>query len=807
MRYFKKAQRPADGQASAGSRRRNTVAGRRLIATSVSAALVATGMVGLVANASPNQSDAPMTPATNSTFHTVAGEAPGLAPEGSDELDAAVGATVAVTTDQKGNNSAFNLFLLNTQISGEGSGTISIPVSPTDVKDVEFESQAGEVELTTALEGLFEGERQVSVVTELKVNGESIDPDEGYDLTGDVEITYVFTNTSSETQDLTFQNAYGETTTVTKEVPVPWGGTFKAPFGEGWYINEAEGMSQTDTPRGTTVGATVLMFPIVPGVGSTEERFTIKARAEGASLPATITSAVAVDLTVFAGGVGLELVPGIESKVLGPLDAMIGGVGSEIISIGLLLGGFAGALDSLNQNSLNPLLQEIQALNVDPDALEANLTAIGSEFEAVGALLVADAGGQEALAVLFDQLAAALGVTLAELIVSLDQLLNKDLPPDLRQAADGLRELNSVLGALNKRELRQDIRTLKPTCEVVGDTSKHYGYKSELAGALPASRGYEALDDVLDGNTPLNPDNAPQWVKDARVVQEQLNKQSAGTLLPSLLFLLPGGPEVFTDPACTTVLAMAEDIVLPIAENWNAVEMALLATKLDALARVLGSDAVGGILGGLETALIGAGDLLSNPNCSADALKDAIESGDGIAGIFENCGIAQLVRLVAALDLAIGEGVVKLGTLMTELGEDSESIAAMIDGLGDASASLEETLNGLPGALGEVTASIVSAGSGIEEGGTSALSDVSTGANELQAMLEAMTLRQKAGDGFPYGGATGPEGMRNLATTQITVSRADPGTSMWWTSLGLAVVFLLLAIGLGAFLARRGKTN
>ena len=108
MRYFEKAKRSADGQAHAGSRTRDRAAGRRIVATSVSVALVATGMVGLVANAAPSQSEAPMQPATNSTFYTMAGDAPGLAPEGSDELDAAVGTTVAVTTDQKGNNSAFN---------------------------------------------------------------------------------------------------------------------------------------------------------------------------------------------------------------------------------------------------------------------------------------------------------------------------------------------------------------------------------------------------------------------------------------------------------------------------------------------------------------------------------------------------------------------------------------------------------------------------------------------------------------------------------------------------------------------------
>jgi hypothetical protein len=800
MKYFRNSKRPAGQQASSGTRRERRVVGRGVVATSVSVALVATGMVGLVANASPSQSDAAVSAPMNSTFTTMVGEAPGLAPVGSDELDAAVGTTVAVTTDQKGNESAFNLFLINTQISGEGSGTILIPVGETDEKVVDFESQAGEVELTTSLQGPFDGERQMTVTTELMVNGESVDPDEGYNLTGDVEITYVFTNTSGEMQDLTFQNAYGQTTTVQKEVPVPWGGTFNAPFGEGWFIAEADGMSQTDTPGGTTLGATVMNFPIMPGVGSTEERFTIKARAENASLPSTLTSGIPVDLSVFANGVALDLIPGIESKVLGPLDAMIGGVASEIISIGALLGGFAGALDSLNQNSLNPLLQEIQALNVDPDALEANLTAIGSEFSALGALLVADSAGQEDLALLFDALSVALGVTLADLLGNLDQLLNKQLPPDLRQAADGLRELNSVLGALNQSRLRQDIRTLKPTCEVVGNTSTAYGYASPIPG-VDASPGYGALDQAIDDATQPTKGNL-------KALQTQLDKQSEGTLMPSLLYMIPGGPEVFTDPACQTVLKLTEDVVLPIAENWNAVEMALLAAKLDILAEALGSPAVGGVLEGLEEALVGASKLMSNPDdCNAEALKNAVESGDGIAGIFESCGIAQLVRLVAALDLAVGEGVEKLGTLMTDLGEDSETIANTIDGISDASASLEESLNSLPGALGEVTAGIVSAGTDIETKGTSKLGEVSTGANELQAMLEAMTLRVKEGDGAPYGGATGPEGTRNLVAYQITVSRADAGTTMWWTSLGLAALFLILALGLGTFLARRGKAN
>ena len=44
-------------------------------------------------------------------------------------LDVVVGETVAITVDQNGNPTPFSLYMLNGQVSGNGSGTLELPVA------------------------------------------------------------------------------------------------------------------------------------------------------------------------------------------------------------------------------------------------------------------------------------------------------------------------------------------------------------------------------------------------------------------------------------------------------------------------------------------------------------------------------------------------------------------------------------------------------------------------------------------------------------------------------------------------------
>jgi hypothetical protein len=795
-----------------GKKSKFRVAGQVTAAT-VSLALVVTGTSGIIANAAPSQSPRGVSGSWNAVVNQ-----PQQAPANTDQLDVAVGTTVAATTDQKGNVSPFNLFIVNGQVSGVGSGVVAVPVGPDKDSTFEFDNEAGQVQNITQFEGLFAGEIPVELSTEVTVNGEEIDPDEAYDLTGDVVIKYKFLNKTNRKQDITFTDLYGKTTTKKAKIPVPFGATFKVPFGDGWFINESKGMQQSSIPTGVELNATVMNFPIIPGsVGSTEEVLKVKARAEGARLPSTLASYVAVDLSTFANGLALNLIPGVESKALGPINSILDGAVGQVYAIANEIGGFAGALETLNTQALDPILNDISTVNIDPNALTANLESLATGITDLGGLMEANAEAQKRFSTLFIELAAALDVAGSEVIPMLGRAL-KALGPDATEAAKGLRILNKVLRKLNANKLTRDVNTLAPTCDVVGNTSKFYGYPPlDLKIALPfvpplilwpGNQGHNALDNVIEDNTPRL-GTPPEWVKELETLQGQLDSQSTGTLLPSLFFGVvpdrvknPELNELLTTPACQTVIGLAKDLVIPIAEAWKPVEIAELALALDFIAGVVESPGAAKFFNQISEGLEGAGKLLSNSACSPEDILNAINSGSGIAGIFQNCGIAQLLQFFAVADELVGVGMVDLGELVSKLEADVPAIDKTVQGISSASSSLQTTLDSLPTEVADAAGKIANVGTEVSDKGESALAKVSTGAEELDAMLVAMTERTLNGDGTPYGGATGPD-TRTLTAYQLTQTEAAATASKWWTSLGLAVIFLVVGLGIGTWQYRR----
>ena len=784
----------------------------QVTAATVSLALVAVGTSGIIANAAPSQS-----PHSASAAWNAVASPPQQAPANSDQLDVAVGTTVAATTNQKGEVGPFNLFIVNGQVSGVGSGEVSVPVGPDKDSTFEFDNEAGQVQNITQFEGLFSGDIPVELETEVTVDGESLDPDQAYDITGDVVIKYKFLNKTNRKQDITFTDVNGVTTTKEKEVPVPFGATFKVPFGDGWFINEAKGMLQSSTPTGVTIDATVMNFPIIPGsVGSTEEVLTIKARAENARLPATLASYVAVDLSTFANGLALNLVPGVEDKALGPINNILDGAVGQIYSVANEIGGFAGALQTLTTQSLDPILSDVSAVQVDPNALEANLEGLATGVTDLGGLMEANAEAQERLALLFVELAQVLDAAGSEVIPRLGRAL-RALGPDATEAAEGLRTLNKVLRKLNADRLTRDVNTIAPICEVVGNTSQFYGYpplELKLPFPLPAVKlwegnvGYNSLATVIKDNTPTF-GSKPAWVRDLGTLQTQLDAQSTGTLLPSLFFgvipsLTPNSPlnDVLQAPACKTVSTITEDVVIPIAKLWKPLKMAELALALDVLADVVESPGAEELFNRISRGLEGAGRLLSNTNCSPEAILNAINSGTGIAGIFQKCGVAQLLQFFSVVDRLVGDGLVDLGKLVDDLKADVPKIDKTVQGVASATSSIQTTLDALPTEVADAAGKIADIGTDIGDKGASALGKITAGAEELDAMLVAMTERTLNGDGTPYGGATGPD-TRTLAAYQLTQAEAAPVETQWFTSLGLAVVFLAIGLGLGTWQYRR----
>ena len=292
------------------------------------------------------------------------------------QLQVTVGKTVALTTDQNGNQTPLNLLLINGQVSGQGSGQVNIPTSPTNSKTVDVSSSGGQVQNFFSLAGTYGGQFPVTVATQATVNGQKIDPDKGFGLNGDVEVSYVFTNHTSRQQTITYKNIYGVTTSTTVDVPVPFGSVFTVAFGNGWRIEDPGTMSLKTTPDGSKLSATVVLFPIIKGVGGTTQTVTIKAKADNANLPATNATIVPIDLSTYMGGLALDLVPGVNAKLLNPANSAISEALGQVVGVAQLISGYTAGYQSLATDYIDPVVKQVEKINVDPDSLTTLLTQL-----------------------------------------------------------------------------------------------------------------------------------------------------------------------------------------------------------------------------------------------------------------------------------------------------------------------------------------------------------------------------------------------------------------------------------------------
>ncbi len=743
-------------------------------------------------------------------------------PKTSDPLKVTVGKTIAVTTDQKGNNTPFNLMLINGQVSGQGSGQVTVPTGPDSKKTFEVSSEAGQVDSFFSVAGGYKGQLPVTGSTLVKVNGKSVDPDHAYDLNGDVEVQYVFVNHTSKQQTISYVDIYGKTTSKTVDIPVPFANSYSVTFGKGWAITDSGGMSMSTTQFGTKLGSTVVLFPVIEGVGGTTQTLTIKAKAQNASLPPNKSTIIPVPLGTYQSGLALGLAPAVEQKLLSPLNSTLDSVLTNVISAANLISGYTGGFESLAKNYIDPITAQVNTLNLDPNKLDAGISRLSTGLSDLSGLMAANSAAQYRIANLVTGLAAGLGVNVTQLVKWLGSFVTQAGPASA-SAAKSLRKLNRLLKPLDLVSLESNAAVVNTACNAVGPTSNFYGYQKKF-GFPNGGTGATALAAVIKAN------KRQPWATTLGTLQDQLDAQSAGSLLDRTPWLavenyLPDKYKALKPllqaPACRTVGGLTSGVLVPfVAGPWSKIspKIPTIALALDVLAAVADSPAAKKLYNDTLKDLDWISKLLSNGTCTTSDLINPITSAIkqfGPAGIkahmpavltqvFSKCGLAQVLEFLGDFDRLLANAMQKFSTTVNGARKDVPKIVNAVDKAKGLTNLADTAFNAIP-EIGQKVADAMSGGASKAGGaGEAGIGKVSNFAAELQAKLVAMNARGEAGDGAPYGNATGPNAqLKTISAYQVTVQEASPDSRDWTISIVLTIFFLLIALGLGTFLYRR----
>ncbi len=356
--------------------------------------------------------------------------------------------------------------------------------------------------ITFKFGGTYKGDLPVSVATTVKVNGEPVEANQGYNLNGDVEITYTATNNTSKMQDITFTDVFGETKTKSVDIPVPFGDSFAATFGDGWDVIDTGTGTKKTTGDGTVVSATMILFPVLAGVmGGTTQSVTIKARADNANLPSANHTVVPIQLQDYQDGSLLTLAPQAESKIIEPAAGLLGQTVDEVLLATHIISGYTSGFRKLDADYIDPLVADVQKLNVNPKSLNGGLTQLANGLTDLGVVLEGDAEAKGIIAGVVLQISNYIGKNLTDTIEWLTAVIKK-VGPDAGAAAKSLASIDQILQDLDIEQLNTDNQAVAAMCATVGKTATSFGGNSPFFPGTnnnPTSRALIAAIKAVSG--------------------------------------------------------------------------------------------------------------------------------------------------------------------------------------------------------------------------------------------------------------------------------------------------------------------
>ncbi len=711
------------------------------------------------------------------------------------ELLVTVGKAVSITTDATGKPSLVQL-VTNTQVSGNGSGKVLVPVGTTKPKDsagfaplstkgdsivYDVNSTAGEVKNLHASGGAYKGPVAVSLKTEAWLDGKSINPNDLVNVTGNVKIDYVITNNTSKKETLTYTNASMQQVTTDLDLPVPMGAAFSSTYGNGWADLRAPWAQTGISPSGQQLSGTAVLFPPIGGATQT---LTVEARAQNATLPGASITAIPINLSTVAGGILMGPLPKTAEHYIQVGYGLVGTVEQKLLFYQSMLAKYSGVVADINRQYVEPLVAQIASL---PQFTEGQLNGyVDQAAEGLDDLAALMTVNQQIAN--FDALMAkfvANGLTelqakkvlpaILKLLSQIDSALAK-LQPVVAQIVTALED--PATQANLKLALTTLANDLSPACAAANETNFDYGTD-------PGSGGKAALIAAIAA-LPGNSDLATlQKDLDAEVTDANGN---AFTTCGALL-LTPGVTAGLLKlagnlPAIVTGLQAMQGYMVT-AAKW----LPIIVQKLTALNNNLPAYV----------------KMLDNPNCpTAITELIALYKSGGIPGVLTKCGAVQVLTVIGQanggvstlLKEKVEPFVLKLKKYVPDVVKYEALAKKYAPMIGDAVAGAPALMDEYAALLGGYASQAGKAGATIEKLGDKL--------GAINASFVVMNNRAAAGEAIPYGNATGPN-TTTLGAWQISMNGAATSKETSQNVIGIAIALLLFLItgGVGTVIYQR----
>ncbi len=720
-------------------------------------------------------SASPSPPASSSNSSSSLSSAP---------LNIVVGNAVAASSDPSGNLSSPGLFT-TTNVSGNGTAKVLVPIgtdNPIDINSFSklqtendqiiynINNSGSEVQHLIASGGKFNGQLPVTFETQLLVNGKKVDPNTATSITGKVELSYVFTNHTDQKQPISFKNAAGEIATKQVDIAIPFSVAYHGTYGNGWanivapWANNGFSAGEIVTGGGTLSGPSLTL--------------KITATAYHAKIPTSTVTVIAKDSS---GGTIAAKVASAGSKVD---QALAGKAVPLLLDVEAGLGAAAGKISSLLQSKIDPLLDLLSGLKLNPAKINALISTAGKDLTKVADVLlginsVTDAG-------------------VAKLAGAINDAASVQNQADLVKLAATLGTVDTALG--DAIPLLNKVAGILPEASAAFTTPYAGGYATTICpgGASSCTVG-EIVDaymvDKLTTTCSTGQATNDFWNAGTGPTGNTyaLAMQASGAPLSQLQSYIEAQAAASIPDGCTQAATYIQNTI-----NGQVSSLSKLGADIGDLVPLLTV---------LQTALprVQAAVLnLANEMPGVRAALDKPCTPTTATGL-RNCGLIQGLTIVAnenkKATKQLNEGILDLVKTIEPVITNLFNVA---NALGRAAKPLEGQIDQLPSviielAYGPINSFLVGA-----EGLAGFAAKLTDLASEKAETEKAINKRFVAGDGFPYGAATGGNAATAAVYTFDVSAPTVAGASVQGIAI-FAVVVLLLGLAGGVLMQMRSR--
>lgn len=697
-------------------------------------------------------------------------------------LDVTVGRAVVVSSKPDGSSAGLTALVSKVQASGAGERTVKVPMATTNPSNssgfeqletdgdnivYHVDNAANEVQTFNAGNSSYDEKLPVAVKVRTWVDGKEIEPDDFVNITGNVKVTYTFTNETGVPTPLSYKDASGATVKVTETVPIPYGGSFSMTLPATFAAVNAPWASGAMSPSGLVMSGSVNLLGPIPVVGGSTATIAIEARAENASLPAATYQAVPVTLSDTTTKYGLEGGP-IAQEVVQIGNRAINWADGELLKYHALFQGYVAQAEAINAKYVKPILAGFADGSYEK-ALDSGLDQVvelDKGTQQLGSLLPA---ATEVIG--YVAKAAELGVPLVEdNIGTLNEIVNQyeiylpkviALQPKITQTIDWISEnadgyIDQAVSLANKVE---------PVCQKVDGWDQTLGAMLDwlLGSGVGASVARAAIDLIL---SPFG-SSVASLKADLDAITPYVD--DCVTLVPTVVASLKQIQQQL--PTYIGYAQSAQKILkqaLTLAQEYNPQVLDVVANQQNYL------------------------KMVDNNNCQKT--PEDIKS----------CGYLQQIEFLdSMMNLASKEVNSKMVPGLDKVVDEylplvRKYFALASDKVNEygpkAEAMLPEVISYIESTFGKVEGYTGTAADYVDKAGNVI--------GKTVAVMEAMEARGKAGQGQPAGAnAVGAD--TNLGVFQYSMAAAADTKQQNLQMLGLAVIAALLALGFGTYLHRR----